>query len=97
MTRDDDSVLVQDSDCRVSEEREGAGELDVGVRERGPGPPVFAKELLRLAPVVGDVQADELVLGMSPDEARVGDRLAVTDWSPRGPDVDENRCPAEVG
>jgi hypothetical protein len=97
MPRDDDPVLVQDGDRWVSEERKGAGELDVRVREGRPRPSILAEELVRLTPVVGDVQADELVLGVILDEARVGDRLAVTDGSPRGPDVDEDRCPAKVG
>jgi hypothetical protein len=88
MTRDDDPVLVEDCDRRVSVEREGAGELDVRVGERGPRPPILPDERIRRVPVVGDVQADEFVLGVTFDEARVGDRLAVTDGSPRGPDVD---------
>lgn len=97
MARDDDPVLVEDGDGRVSVEREGAGEHDVRVGQRGPGPPILPDELLRRVPVVGDVQSDELVLGVAPDEVCVGDRLAVTDGSPGGPDVDEDRCPAEVG
>jgi hypothetical protein len=97
VTRDDDAVLVEYGDGWMSVEREGTGELDVRVGEGGPRPPVLAEELVRLVPVVGDVQSDELVLGVTLDEARVGDRLAVTDGSPRGPDVDEDRRPAELG
>jgi hypothetical protein len=97
VTGDDDPVLVEDGDGRVPVEREGAGELDVRVGERGPRPSVLADERIRSVPVVGDVQADELVLRMTLDEARVGDRLAVTDRSPGGPDVDEDRCAAKVG
>jgi len=96
MTGDDDPVLVQDRDRRMSVERERAGELDVRVGERGPRPTVLAEELVRLVPVVGDVYADELVLGVSLREARVGDRLAVTDGSPGGPDVHEDGRPAVV-
>jgi hypothetical protein len=94
---DHGAVLVDDSDGWVSVESEGAGELDVRVGERGPRPPVLPDERVRCARVVGDVQADVLVLRMAFDEARVGDRLAVADRSPGGPHVDEDRCPTELG
>lgn len=97
MARDDDAVLVEDSDGRVPVESEGAGQFGVRVRERGPRPPVLAQELPRLVPIVGDVQADKLILRMALDEACVGDRLAVADGSPGRPDVDEDRPPTELG
>jgi hypothetical protein len=97
MTGDDDPVLVQDGNGRVPVERERSGELDIRVGERGPCPAVLPDEVVRLVDVVGDVQADELILRVILDEARVGDRLAIADGSPRGPDVDEDRGSAEVG
>jgi hypothetical protein len=96
VARDDDAVFVQNGDRRVPVEPEGAGELDVRVGERRPCPAVLGQERLRLVPVVGDVQADELILGMALGELRVGDRLAVADGSPRGPHVQIDRPPAEV-
>lgn len=93
---DDDAVLVQNGNRRVPVEPEGAGELDVRVGERRPRPAVLGQERLRRVPVVGDVQAEESVLGMALDEVRVGDRLAVANGSPGGPDVHVHRLPAHV-
>jgi hypothetical protein len=81
----------------MPEETELAGELRVGVDKGGPRPAVPGDEGLGLVEIVGDVEADELVLRVILDEARVGDRLAVADRSPRGPDVDVDGLPAQVG
>jgi hypothetical protein len=94
---DDSAAFVEDGDGGVSVESERAGELRARVGERRPRPAVLAQESLGVVWVVGDVQADELVLRVALREARVGDRLAVADGSPGGPDVDEGRLSAEVG
>jgi hypothetical protein len=94
---DDDAALVEDGDGGVSVEPEGAGEFGARISERGPRPAVLVQESLGVVSVVGDIQADELVLRVALRKARVGDRLAVADGSPGGPDVDEDRLPAELG
>lgn len=94
--RHDDAALVQDSDRGVAIESERTGKVEIRVGERRPRPPVLANERLRLAPIVGDVQADELVLRMGVDEPGVGDRLAIADGSPGSPDVHEGGLAAEV-
>ncbi|MGH3047996.1 MAG: hypothetical protein ACRDNC_13515, partial [Gaiellaceae bacterium] len=91
------AALVEDGDGGVSVESEGAGELGARVGKRGPRPAVLVQESLGVVSVVGDIQADEPVLRVALRKARVGDRLAVADGSPGGPDVDEDRLPAEVG
>jgi hypothetical protein len=95
VTGDDAAAFVEDRDSRVAVEAESTGKLEIWIGERGPRPPVLANERLRLALVVGDVQADELVLRMSVDEPGVGDRLAIADGSPGSPDVDEDGLAAE--
>jgi hypothetical protein len=95
VARDDAAALIEDGDRWVAVEAERTDELEIRVGERRPRPPVLADERLRLALVVGDVQADELVLRMGVDEPGVGDRLAIADGSPGGPDVDEGGLAAE--
>jgi hypothetical protein len=94
---DDDAALVEDRDGGVSVESEGAGEFGARIGERGPRPAVLVQESLGVVSVVGDIQADELILRVALRKARIGDRLAVADGSPGGPDVDEDRLPAELG
>jgi hypothetical protein len=96
VARDDAAAFVEDRDRRVAVEAERTNELEIRVGERRPRPTVLADERPRLALVVGDVQADELVLRMGVDEPGVGDRLAIADGSPRSPDVDEGGLAAEV-
>jgi hypothetical protein len=96
VARDDAAALIEDGDRWVAVEAERTDELEIRVGERRPRPPVLADERPRLALVVGDVQADELVLRMGVDEPGVGDRLAIADGSPGGPDVDEGVLAAEV-
>jgi hypothetical protein len=97
VARDDLAVLVEDGDGRVAVELERAGEGDVGVGERRPRPAVLLEERPRRAGVVADVDADELVLRVAVGELGVGDRLAVADRSPRGPDVHVDDRAAKVG
>jgi hypothetical protein len=95
VARDDAAAFVEDRDRWVAVEAERTGELEIRIGERRPRPPVLADERLRFTLVVGDVQADELVLRMGVDEPGVGDRLAIADGSPGGPDVDEGGLAAE--
>jgi hypothetical protein len=96
VARDDAAALIEDGDRRVAVEAERTDELETRVGERRPRPPVLADERPRLTLVVGDVQADELVLRVGVDEPGVGDRLAIADGSPGSPDVDEGGLAAEV-
>jgi hypothetical protein len=96
MARDDDAVLVEHGDCRMSEEAERAGQLGIRIRERRPAPAVLLEEVARGSRVVGDVDADELEIRVTVGEPCVGDRLAVADGSPGSPHVHEHRLPAEV-
>jgi hypothetical protein len=90
VTSDDDAVLVEQRDGRLAEEPQLAGELSMGVEDRGPSPPVLSYEALGWLTLVVDVEADVLVLRMALDESCVGDRLAVANGSPGRPDVDED-------
>jgi hypothetical protein len=96
VARDDAAALIEDGDRRVAVEAERTDELETRVGERRPRPPVLADERPRLTLVVGDVQADELVLRVGVDEPGVGDRLAIADGSPGSPDVDEGGLAAQV-
>jgi hypothetical protein len=96
VARDDGALLVDQRHRGMPEELERPRELGVRIGERRPRPAVLAQKLLGLASIVGDVEADELVRGVTLNEPRVGDRLAVADGSPGGPDIDEDRRPTEV-
>jgi hypothetical protein len=96
MARYDDTVFVDHGDRRMAEQPQRAGELGVRIRERRPAPAVLLEKVACVSRVVGDVEADELELRVTLDELCVGDRLAVADGSPRGPDVHEHGFSPEV-
>jgi hypothetical protein len=91
VARDHVPLRIEHGDGGLARDAEAAGQLAVRVVDLRPAPAVLLEVGVSVARLVGDVEPDEAQLGMGLDELRVGDRLAVADRSPRGPDVCDNR------
>ncbi len=93
---DDPALGVDQDDVRLVLRTEGACPHPSRIVDGRPVPVVPLDERTCLVSRAGDVDPEKRDLRMLLLESCVGDRLALTDASPRRPDVDEDSAASEV-
>jgi hypothetical protein len=89
-------VRVDGDDVRLVFGSDRAGAFTSRIEDLGPVPAVPTDERARVVEPARDADPEIPELRMLPLELCVGDRLALARASPSGPDIDEERSPAEV-